>query len=123
MSGIFVVQEEGDNAMTKLREPIPTVAFVDDYWAYSSWPVHVLFSVVHLDPHWEIFVGDGLNDSINDRSDRCWRLFSRGFSAIPDDTMHFFQSGKLLLQLFHRYLAAIQVNGPRPGDHDLRRLL
>jgi hypothetical protein len=71
MSGIFVAQEDGDNAMIKSREPIPTVAFIDDYCAYYSWPAHVLFSVVHLDPHREVFVDDGLNDSINDRPDWC----------------------------------------------------
>ena len=34
MSVIFVVLEEGENAMTKPREPTPTVAFIDDYCAH-----------------------------------------------------------------------------------------
>ena len=34
MSIIFVVEEAGDNAMTKPREPLPTVAFIDDYCAH-----------------------------------------------------------------------------------------
>jgi SRSO17 transposase len=34
MSVIFIVEEEGDNAMTKPRDPTPTVAFIDDYCAH-----------------------------------------------------------------------------------------
>ena len=32
--GVIFVSEEGDPAMTKAREPTPTVAFVDDYCAH-----------------------------------------------------------------------------------------